>query len=226
MCNKQSKAKTNRQKHKKLTELVGTSKQKTQRHGCRVSWAVTPASARDSVIQINAGLAAQPENKSAETRRKMKRGGSQNMQQMRGCRNLRGSLIFGTRVWYSFGRRWTRFRPRPGLLPPLWPEMEREKGHKELSPGMFSSQELITGTLKTEQFWENWQSLFELLRISWCLGSTYSHSTTLLCIYHQIIASELTNPCRADCVSRRNCYCFIPDVFQWSAEYSRNQPAV
>lgn len=107
MCNKQSKAKTktNRQKHKKLTELVGTSRQKTQRHGCRVSWAVTPASARDSVIQINAGLAAQPENKSAETRRKMKRGGSQNMQQMRGCRNLWGSLIFRTLVFGYSGLR-------------------------------------------------------------------------------------------------------------------------
>lgn len=66
----------------------------------------------------------------------------------------RGALIFGTEVGYSFARRWARFRPRPGLLAPPWPQPEREKGHKERSPGMVSRSDLMTATRKTEQFGE------------------------------------------------------------------------
>lgn len=56
----------------------------------------------------------------------------------------------GRRVLWSSGMKydiaspegWTRFRP--GLLAPLWPQPECEKGHKEWSPGMFSRLELIS----------------------------------------------------------------------------------
>lgn len=47
-------------------------------------------------------------------------------------------------------------------LTPLRPQPEHEKGHNEWTPGMSSRWGLNTGILKTERWWENWKSLFEM----------------------------------------------------------------
>lgn len=82
-----SKNKNKQTKTQEVDQTWGNIKTKDAATRRRLPRAVTPGVTRDSIIQINAGLDAQNENKSVESRRQMRRGGSWTRRQLCGSRN-------------------------------------------------------------------------------------------------------------------------------------------
>lgn len=160
-----------------------------------VPWAVTPPSARDSTIRINAGLSAEPEKqkcwnqKKNEERRKSEQVADEWLEETRHALSSSGLRCDVASKESDPGSGQGR-----GLTP-MRPQPEHEKGRNE-----WPSWHVFQVGIEYRDS-KNW-TMLRTLRvpfwndpwISWCLGSTSSHQTTLLRIYHQIIASEINEP--------------------------------